>query len=190
MTPVEVGSVWMVRGNDMVLAEKRYIKRGRHSGGYELRLLPMKKMEKAIGFHGKMRRDVVPTWMGPASRTYTKDEIAKALGEGFQAYAERDERVEARKDEQRKALDFSKVEPGDEVHVNYSDGRRWEKVAAVNYGTGKFAIKRPGYVKKEPGIVEYLLEKHEGIKKTYADRSLRWLGATLILEVRKAEKKP
>lgn len=158
----------------------------------------------------------------PPTMRFTEDEIFAARGKSATTAVKVWERKNARTEASQAALgepDYAamgragqvrtdKVAPGDEVLINYRNGRRWETVAKLNLATGKVAIERgeagaeareqkradlanvraiAAIVEKDAPFESDLVER---LRRKRGPSEVRWLPATLILDVRKKEAKP
>ena len=182
---------------DCVIVEARRVRKGRNAGKTEYRLAPLQK--------GKLGNAYALNCIGEqfftsASRTYTVAEKDAALNAESGTRTEVAERKEERAEKGREALgdvnwksrdwdgrySCANVAIGDQVLIGYRDGKRWETVAEVNYRTGKVAIQRRGF--SEVGAELATLVRGLG-KRMRGPSPIRWLSATLVLEVKKPEAK-
>jgi hypothetical protein len=181
---------------DCVIAEARYIRKGRSAGEVEYRLAPLQKIGKAYAVNC-----VGEHFFTTPKAKWSEEQVKAALGteqtvrqEVVEKKAERVERGrEALGDVYWKSRDWdgkyscANVAVGDQVLIGYTNGkRRWETVAEVNYRTGKVGIERVGVNKTASELAK--LVRMAG-RKMRGPSVVRWLEATLVLEVKKPEEK-
>jgi hypothetical protein len=177
---------YMLRGNlvDVVVVTRKPVKRGRHVGRIRHELAPLARTGKVYGF------SVVGVAFREPSRSYTAEEVHAALASYFGTETKIEDRKEEIASRRRDALGKFKVEVGDHVLVNYTDGQKWEKVGAVNERTGKIGIVKreaeawnksissPGFIGAFDGMFRRVPPKRV--------RELRWITASVVRDVRKA----
>jgi hypothetical protein len=179
---------------DAVIANKRYITKGRFAGKPEFKLAPLEAIGNGRCYAWNVKGDEL---FQKPKRKHTKQEIQDALDAMNGTKQKVEERKEARAARGRDAIgDYdwrrggTKIGIGDEVKVNYRDiGPRWETVAKVNYDTGKVAIAKnlSESQKRDRDFAEQL--RAMGLSNRRGPRKVRWLHPDAIKDVRSPERK-
>lgn len=151
MTTYRPGTVILANGRHglrhCVIASSRVISKGRYAGIVEYVCAPLKECKYySFTFRGES------LFKKPTSK-YTKKQIEAALVRMVGTKRDIEEKKQKRADRGRKAIgnyDYQRstynkasgtnIAIGDEVHVQYTNGSRWERVVWVNFKTGKVAI--------------------------------------------------
>jgi len=193
----ERGTIVTVTGRgvvDAVVADFRRLRKGRRAGQCEYTLAP-------LDFERKGSRPyyiVAPEQLVSAcERTYDAALVSAALASqvGVERQREATKRAEA---EQNYNADLKlqqehgcRVEPGDEVLIGYSNGSRWETVGDVRPGKVGIIRRAADQIRernRRQAVVNYIAEESLGVSigRRGMRRELRWLGASLVRDVRKA----
>lgn len=189
----EVGTVVTAstrRGRlDAVVVSHRRISRGRFAGKLKYTLAPLNN-DGEKRFYIESPADL----LAPCKRKYSKKQIDAARGEQQQISNKRSEHKRARTQRNYEhELELSKTqktpEPGDEVLINFSDGKAWRVVGAVRNGriglmrADTEAIRERNRRAERSHSVD-LISQMMGLKPR-KQREYRWLDVQHVLEVRK-----
>lgn len=183
---------------DCVIQSARYIRRGKYAGKREYTLAPIERTGKTYAWTVKGE-----ALLGVPKGTYTQEQFNEALGQMEGTQQEVQERKQARAERGRAAigdLDYNgsqfwrnapsgtKISIGDEVLVNYRDGSKWERVAKVNFQSGKVGIERN--LRGIESDLAMLKAMGAAMGKRFRGPSdVRWIHPDHILKVRQPERK-
>ena len=179
---------------DCVITSTRIISKGRRAGQVEYHLAPIERTGKVYAFK------VVGSFQFKKPRgTYTKAQIEAAIQgkeSTEQAVGQRKHERQTRGREALGDIDYqrtagsrrggsgTKIAAGDEVLVNYKSGKKWERVAFVNFKTGKVAIYRRGFTSTAQERDDILMALM-GKKPARGNKDIRYIHPDFIVDVRK-----
>lgn len=193
MISPKIGDVVTVarRGVDAVVTNTRRITRGRSAGQIEYTCAPIVFGDKPYYLTCRASH------LTECRKGYTPAELAAARGEQQALETQRTESKLARAQKGQETLNqVGDLRPGDEVLIDFSDGKRWKVVGDVNLKTGKIGIERANTAeirdanaRAKRGERDPMLDIIPGGllplgRRPRKRRALRWLPANLILEVR------
>jgi len=136
------GKVVGVRGGrlngDYVISGTRRIQRGRRAGQVEYQLAPLDTSGRYIG-----ARVIGDRYFGAPSKTYTREQVDRALDVRDDRYAEKAATKRAHQFERQDLLTDMGVQVGDTVRIRGRGCPNWDAdVVQLNYRTGKIGIRR------------------------------------------------
>jgi hypothetical protein len=178
---------------DCVITGSRTITRGRRAGQVEYECAPMERTGKHYGFK------VVGSFQFKKPRgKYTKAQVKAAVSGMEQTAADVSTKRSDKTERGRKALgdidtkkltrrggSGTKIGTGDEVLVDYKSGAKWERVAFVNFKTGKVAIFRRGF-KFATQDMDDVVRELMGRKPARSNKDIRYIHPDHITQVRRA----
>lgn len=173
-----------------VVYAQRWISKGRNAGQVEYKVAPFERRGTEYSW------TVLGRALTASEKTFTEEQIKAAVELATGTKAKVEERKEKRAEEGRAAIgdiDFEKstrtktsgteIAVGDQVLIRWSNSSpTWETVGNVNLGTGKIGIKRA------ERAVDYAVARAilmQSVGRRSVVRELRWIPASLVIEVRK-----
>lgn len=173
---------------DGVVVGRRRLQRGRHAGEIEFTCAPLNNQnEKRFYFRCRLSH------LKPCTKRYTKKQVAAASEEQQEIQTQRETvKYERQAKEQNALFELSDLKVGNEVLVDFSDGKAWRVVGDINHRTGKIGLRR---YDTDDIIAQNAASEQRHYRDPVAHmfglkarkrRPMRWLESSLVLQVREA----